>query len=97
MKRCSSQADGRRAETPRWTAAYACQRVPAYHQSLCRAPRRETARHERRYRDRRGGFETSITLNRKEFGLTWNAALETGGFLVGDEVRITLSIQAIVQ
>jgi polyisoprenoid-binding protein YceI len=45
----------------------------------------------------RGGFEMSITLNRKEFGLTWNAALETGGFLVGDEVRITLSIQAIVQ
>ena len=45
----------------------------------------------------RGGFEASITLNRKEFGLTWNAPLETGGFLVGDEVRITLSIQAIVQ
>jgi polyisoprenoid-binding protein YceI len=45
----------------------------------------------------RGGFETSVTLNRKEFGLTWNAALETGGFLVGDEVRINLSIQAIAQ
>ena len=45
----------------------------------------------------RVGFETSITLNRKDFGLTWNAALETGGFLVGDEVRITLSIQAIAQ
>jgi polyisoprenoid-binding protein YceI len=45
----------------------------------------------------RGGFEASIMLNRKEFGLTWNAALETGGFLVGDKVRITLSIQAIVQ
>ena len=45
----------------------------------------------------RAGFETSITLNRKEFGLTWNAALETGGFLVGDEVRINLSIQAIAQ
>ena len=45
----------------------------------------------------RAGFETSITLNRKDFGLTWNAALETGGFLVGDEVRINLSIQAIAQ
>jgi polyisoprenoid-binding protein YceI len=45
----------------------------------------------------RAGFETSITLNRKDFGLTWNAALETGGFLVGDEVRITLSIQAVAQ
>ena len=45
----------------------------------------------------RAGFEASLTLNRKDFGLTWNAALETGGFLVGDEVRIALSIQAIAQ
>ena len=45
----------------------------------------------------RAGFETSLTLNRKDFGLTWNAALETGGFLVGDEVRIQLSIQAVAQ
>jgi polyisoprenoid-binding protein YceI len=45
----------------------------------------------------RAGFETSLTLNRKDFGLTWNAALETGGFLVGDEVRINLSIQAVAQ
>jgi polyisoprenoid-binding protein YceI len=45
----------------------------------------------------RAGFETSIALNRKDFGLTWNAALETGGFLVGDEVRINLSIQGIAQ
>jgi polyisoprenoid-binding protein YceI len=45
----------------------------------------------------RAGFEANVTLNRKEFGLTWNAALETGGFLVGDEVRIQLSIQAIAQ
>ncbi len=39
-------------------------------------------------------FEAELTLNRKDFGLTWNAALETGGFLVGDEVRVLLSIQA---
>ena len=45
----------------------------------------------------RAGFEASVTLNRKDFGLTWNTALETGGFLVGDEVRISLSIQAIAQ
>jgi polyisoprenoid-binding protein YceI len=45
----------------------------------------------------RAGFEANIALNRKEFGLAWNAALETGGFLVGDEVRINLSIQAIAQ
>ena len=39
-------------------------------------------------------FEADLTLNRKDFGLTWNAALETGGFLVGDEVNVSLSIQA---
>ena len=39
-------------------------------------------------------FETEITLNRKEYGLNWNAALETGGFLVGDDVNVSLSIQA---
>jgi polyisoprenoid-binding protein YceI len=43
----------------------------------------------------RAGFETDITINRKDFGLAWNATLETGGFLVGDDVRIGLSIQAI--
>jgi polyisoprenoid-binding protein YceI len=39
-------------------------------------------------------FEAELTLNRKDFGLLWNAALETGGFLVGDEVKVTLSVQA---
>ena len=39
-------------------------------------------------------FEAETTINRKDFGLNWNAALETGGFLVGDEVKISLSIQA---
>jgi polyisoprenoid-binding protein YceI len=43
------------------------------------------------------GFETELTINRKDFGLTWNAALETGGFLVGDEVKISVSVQAIAQ
>ena len=40
------------------------------------------------------GFEAELTLNRKDFGLTWNAALETGGVLVGDDVKVSLSIQA---
>ena len=43
----------------------------------------------------RVGFEGEITINRKDFGLNWNAALETGGFLVGDEVKISVSVQAI--
>jgi len=43
----------------------------------------------------RVGFETEVTINRRDFGLVWNAALETGGFLVGDEVKISVSAQAI--
>ncbi len=43
------------------------------------------------------GFETEITINRKDFGLKWNAPLEAGGFLVGDEVKVSLSIQAAGQ
>ena len=40
-------------------------------------------------------FEGETTINRKDFGLNWNAALETGGFLVGDDVRISVSVQAL--
>jgi polyisoprenoid-binding protein YceI len=43
------------------------------------------------------GFETESTLNRKEFGLTWNAALEAGGFLIGDEVKVSVTIQGVGQ
>jgi polyisoprenoid-binding protein YceI len=43
----------------------------------------------------RVAFEAETTINRKDFGLTWNAALETGGFLVGDDVKISLSVQAV--
>ncbi|MEQ1869858.1 MAG: YceI family protein [Vicinamibacterales bacterium] len=45
----------------------------------------------------RVGFEAELTVNRKDFGLVWNAALEAGGFLVGDDVHIHLSIQAVAQ
>jgi polyisoprenoid-binding protein YceI len=40
-------------------------------------------------------FEAAAVINRKDYGLNWNAALETGGFLVGDEVKISLSVQAV--
>lgn len=40
-------------------------------------------------------FEAETTINRKDYGVNWNAALETGGFLVGDEVKISVSIQAV--
>lgn len=41
------------------------------------------------------GLEATAKINRKDFGLTWNAALETGGVLVGDEVTITLDIEFV--
>ncbi|HOC18938.1 MAG TPA: YceI family protein [Vicinamibacterales bacterium] len=40
-------------------------------------------------------FEVEYALNRKDYGLNWNAALETGGFLVGDEVKISVAVQAV--
>lgn len=41
------------------------------------------------------GLEAETAINRKDYGLNWNAALETGGFLVGDEVTVSLQIQAV--
>jgi polyisoprenoid-binding protein YceI len=42
----------------------------------------------------KAGFEGSTSINRKDWGLTWNAALETGGFLIGDKVKLVLEIEA---
>ena len=41
------------------------------------------------------GLTATTKINRKDFGLTWNTALETGGILVGDEVTITFDVEAI--
>lgn len=41
------------------------------------------------------GLSASARINRKDFGLTWNAALEAGGVLVGEDVTITLDVQFI--
>jgi polyisoprenoid-binding protein YceI len=46
---------------------------------------------------KRAGFAASTTINRKDFGLTWNQALEAGGVLVSDQVKISLEIQATLQ
>ena len=43
--------------------------------------------------DEAAGFTGSTKINRKDFGLTWNTALETGGFVVSDEVKINIEIQ----
>jgi polyisoprenoid-binding protein YceI len=40
------------------------------------------------------GFNAEGKLNRSDYGLTWNAALETGGVLVGDQIKVSLEIQA---
>ena len=41
------------------------------------------------------GWTATTKINRKDFGLTWNTTLETGGILVGDEVSITFDVEAI--
>jgi polyisoprenoid-binding protein YceI len=43
----------------------------------------------------RSGFSANTVINRHDYGLNWNKALETGGFVVGDEVTINLEIQGI--
>jgi polyisoprenoid-binding protein YceI len=43
----------------------------------------------------KAGFSISGKLNRKDWGLTWNAALETGGVLVSDEVKLNSEIQLV--
>jgi polyisoprenoid-binding protein YceI len=43
---------------------------------------------------RRGATATG-TLNRKDFGLNWNQVLETGGILVGDEVKLTIDVELV--
>ncbi|MCA9997443.1 MAG: polyisoprenoid-binding protein, partial [Anaerolineales bacterium] len=43
------------------------------------------------------GFSATAKINRKDFGLTWNQALETGGVLVGDEVTINIELELVQQ
>jgi polyisoprenoid-binding protein YceI len=44
--------------------------------------------------NQRVGFETAITLNRKDYGLVWNKTLDGGGLLVGDDVDVTITVEA---
>lgn len=41
------------------------------------------------------GFAASTTLSRKDWGLTWNVALETGGWLVGDEIEVNIQLELV--
>ena len=45
----------------------------------------------------KAGFSITGKINRKDWGLTWNAALETGGVLVGEEVKINCDIELVKQ
>ena len=41
------------------------------------------------------GLSARTEVDRRDFGLTWNQALETGGFVVGDEIKISLDLELI--
>jgi polyisoprenoid-binding protein YceI len=43
------------------------------------------------------GASATTKINRKDFGLTWNQTLETGGIMVGDEIRITFDVELVAQ
>ncbi|GAB3390574.1 YceI family protein [Humibacter soli] len=49
------------------------------------------------YGNHKGGASAKAVINREDFGLTYNAALETGGMLLGDTVTITIDLQATLQ
>ena len=44
----------------------------------------------------RAGFNATLTIDRKDYGLNWNELLETGGVLVGDEVEIRIDVEGIL-
>lgn len=47
--------------------------------------------------NQRAGFTAETRINRKDWGLHWNALLEAGGVVVGDEVRITVPAEVVLQ
>ena len=47
------------------------------------------------YGNVRAGFEGSAVTNRKDYGVSWNAALETGGVLIGERITLELEVSAI--
>lgn len=49
------------------------------------------------FKDFRAGFEGSLKLNRQEFGVKWNKTLDAGGAVLGDDVDISLAIEAVKQ
>lgn len=55
-----------------------------------------SGKHQDPWGGTRTGFSGSATINRKDFGLEWNMALETGGILVGEKVKLELEVELIL-
>lgn len=49
------------------------------------------------YGNEKAGFSMNGKINRKDFGLNWNAALEAGGVLVGNDIKISAEVQFVKQ
>lgn len=47
--------------------------------------------------NQRWGLTAQTTINRKEYGLNWNVALETGGWLVGDQIKVNVDLELVYQ
>jgi polyisoprenoid-binding protein YceI len=45
----------------------------------------------------RAGFEAKTTINRKDYGILWNKALDQGGFLLGEDVKVQINVEAVKQ
>lgn len=56
----------------------------------------ETGRGKDPWGGERVGYAATTKIDRSEFGLTWNQALETGGFVVGNEIKINIEVQAVL-
>ncbi|HTV09926.1 MAG TPA: YceI family protein [Candidatus Aquilonibacter sp.] len=54
-----------------------------------------SAQHKDPWGNTRIGLEATTKINRKDFGLSWNSVLETGGVMVGEEVHITIDLELI--
>jgi len=42
----------------------------------------------------KAGFETAVTLNRKDYGIIWNKTMDTGGLMLGDDIAVAINIEA---
>ena len=45
-------------------------------------------------KDAKFGFETTTVVNRKDYGIIWNKAMDNGGYMLGDDVTVTINIEA---